>query len=59
MLQMLIGCGVLAACCVGWVLFCPCWTVGVCIREHPDSADDLAEDPCWPCFSTDTQAANS
>lgn len=39
-----------ALCCMGWVLFCPCWSLGVCLREHPESMEDLSDDPCWPCF---------
>jgi len=39
------------ACCLGWVFLCPCWTLGVCIREHPETVEDLEEDPCWPCYN--------
>jgi len=38
-------------CFVGWIFCCPCWTLGICLREHPESEEDLQEDPCWPCFT--------
>jgi uncharacterized membrane protein YfhO len=36
-------------CTLGWIFCCPCWTIGLCMREQPNDADDELDDPCLIC----------
>lgn len=45
-------------CCLGWILCCPCWLCGFCLRDDITSwpgdesgfETEMQNDPCWPCF---------
>jgi hypothetical protein len=36
-------------CTLGWIFCCPCWTIGLCMREQPNDEDDERDDPCLIC----------